>query len=279
LPLFARRPAPVQASWLGYAATTGLTAMDYLIPDRWTAPAGADAGFREALVRLPHARFTYGPPPDAPACAPPPSLAGGLVTFGSFNNLAKLGDAVVALWAAVLRAVPGSRLVLKWAALGDEAVARRLAGRFEAAGAPEGALMLRGFSPHQAMLAEYADIDIALDPFPFGGGLTSCEALWMGVPVVTLPGETMASRQSLGFLQAVGLADLAACDAEDYVRIAAALAKDVSARATLRESLRARMARAPLGDPRAFTASLETAYRALWRRWCAGERPAALDIR
>jgi len=278
LGLFARRPAPVQASWLGYAATTGLASIDYLLMDSATAPAEAEAWCSEALVQLPFGRFCYGPPADAPAPVPPPSIARGQVTFGSFNNLAKIGPEVAALWASVLAAIPGSRLVLKWTSLADSGVRGRIAGMFAAAGVPSDALELRGFSPHADMLAEYGDIDIALDPFPFGGGLTSCEALWMGVPVVTRPLDRFASRQTLGFLAAVGLADLAATSAGDYVGIAAVLARDGDRRAELRATLRGRMATSPLCDAAIFTPTLEAAYREMWRRWCAGGQAAGFAV-
>jgi len=140
-------------------------------------------------------------------------------------------------------------------------------------------LEFREFSPHANMLAQYADIDIALDPFPFCGGLTSCEALWMGVPVVTLPQDRFASRQTLGFLRTLGLEDLAASSSADYVAIAAALSADVVRRETLRDTLRPRMAASALCDAKAFTANIEAAYREMWRRWCAGLAPARIDVR
>lgn len=279
LGLFARRAAPLQASWLGYAATTGLAEMDYLLMDPATAPPGAEAWCGEALVRLPHSRFCYGPPDRAPAPASPPSIKRGRVTFGSFNNLIKIGPEVAALWASVLAAVPGSRLVLKWESLSDGGVRRRIGELFGAAGVRAQALELRGFSPHAEMLAQYRDIDIALDPFPFGGGLTSCEALWMGVPVVTLPQDRFASRQTVGLLTNLGLDDLAAASPDDYVAIAAGLAADVVRREKLRANLRRRMAASALCDAKAFTSALEAAYREMWRRWCAGLAPAALGVK
>ena len=278
LSLFAGRPAPLQVSWLGYAATTGLAAIDYLVMDAVTAPPGVEAWCSEALVRLPFGRFCYGPPAGAPAPAAPPSIERGQVSFGSFNNLAKIGPEVAALWAAVLRAVPGSRLVLKWQSLGDAGVQRRAHELFINAGIQFNALELRGFSLHTEMLAQYGDIDIALDPFPFGGGLTSCEALWMGVPVVTWPQDRFASRQTLGFLRGLSLDDLAAGSAEDYVAIAAGLAADVARRGELRATLRSRMTASPLCDAATFTPTLEAAYRVMWRRWCGGQPATAFDI-
>jgi protein O-GlcNAc transferase len=273
--LFARKPAPVQASWLGYPGTTGLSAMDYSVMDPSTAPEGAEAWFTEALARLPHGRFCYSPPAYAPDVAAPGERP---LTFGSFSNLAKIGPEVVRVWARVLDAVPGSRLVLKWSALAQPKVRQRLADEFAAVGVGADRLELRGGSSHADWLAQYADIDIALDPFPFGGGLTSSEALWMGVPVVTLPLSRAASRQTLAFLHALGLDDLAAASEDDYVRIAAELAADPARRAELRQSLRERMATSPMNDPDTFAGALQAAYRQMWRRWCAGHSPAPITV-
>lgn len=272
---FAKAPAPVQASWVGYPSTTGLAAMDYLVMDAVTVPPGAEAWCAEAVVRLPHGRFCYAAPLGAPPVAERPQ---GPVTFGSFNHLAKMGPNVINLWTKVLDAVPGSRLVLKWRSLDDPAARDFLATTFAAYGVGADRLELRGPSSHLDMLAEYGDIDIALDPFPYSGGITSAEALWMGVPVVTWPQDRIASRQTLAFLSELGLTDLAADTEDDYVRIAAALAGDASRRAELRRDLRARMAASPMTDGARFTPGLEAAYRQMWRRWCAGQAPEAIAI-
>jgi predicted O-linked N-acetylglucosamine transferase (SPINDLY family) len=179
---------------------------------------------------------------------------------------------VIALWSRVLGAVPGSRLVLKWKSLADAAECARLRQAFAAHGIDPARLDLRGRSPHAEMLAEYGDVDIALDPFPFCGGLTSCEALWMGVPIVTLPGSRAVSRQTLGFLSPIGLAELSAETAERYVTIAAGLAGDRDRLAALRAGLRERMAASPLCDGAAFARGLEAAFRAMWRTWCQNNR-------
>ena len=272
---FARKPAPVQASWLGYPGTTGMSAIDYLIMDAATAPDGAEAWCSEALVRLPYGRFCYAAPEDAPAVAERPQ---GPVVFGSFNHLAKVGPDVVRLWARVLAAVPQSRLVLKWRALNEATVRERLKKAFAAEGIGADRLELRASSDHAEMLGQYGDIDIALDPFPYSGGMTSAEALWMGVPVVTWPQDRIASRQTLAFLAELGLTDLAASSADDYVRIAAELAADPDRRADLRRTLRPRMAASPLTDGAQFTPGLESAYRQMWRRWCAGEPSAGFSV-
>jgi predicted O-linked N-acetylglucosamine transferase (SPINDLY family) len=191
------------------------------------------------------------------------------VTFGSFNNISKVTPSVIALWAAVLRAVPESRLILKWRSLADAAECTRLRLAFGAHAIVPERLELRGRTPHEAMLGEYGDVDIALDPFPFCGGLTSCEALWMGVPIVTLPGTRPVSRQTLGFLSQLGLSELAAPNAQSYVELAAELAGDLDRLAAMRAGLRARMAGSSLCDGVRFARGLEAAYRTMWRRWCA----------
>jgi predicted O-linked N-acetylglucosamine transferase (SPINDLY family) len=278
LTLFARRPAPVQASWLGYPSTTGLAAIDYLLMDAAAVPEGAERFCSEAVVRLPFGRFCYTAPAYAPEVVDPASRDGEPITLGSFNNLAKVGPPVIRLWAEVLKAVPGSRLVLKWKALEDPAVRRRIGQAFGRLGIPAERLEFRAATPHVQMLAEYGQIDIALDTFPFNGGLTSCEALWMGVPVVTLPGERPVSRQTLGFLDVLGIEGLAAGSEAEYVHIAKVLAADSKRRADLRVTLRPRMADSPLCDPARFTPTLEAAFRQMWRRWCAGEPATTFDI-
>ena len=273
LPVFARRPAPVQVSWLGYWATTGLSTIDYLITDAVTVPPGEERWYSERVVRLPGGRFCYAPPDDAPEPSPLPPEA-GTPMFGSFNNLSKVTPTTVRLWAEVLKAVPGARLLLKWTSLADAGTRQRVQAAFAEAGVDPARLLLRGRSAHAAMLAKYGDIDVALDPVPFSGGLTSVEALWMGVPVVTLPADTAPSRQTAGLLRILGLDDLVAKNAADYVRIAAGLAADQCRLAAFREGLRARMAASPLCDGAAYTRGLEAVYREIWRQYCeaAGQR-------
>ena len=269
LTVFGRKPAPVQVAWLGYFNTTGVSAIDYVLMDAATVPEGAERWFSETVVRLPEGRFCYAPPDYAPAVASLPARSTGRVTFGSFNNMSKVTPTVIALWAAVLRAVPDSRLMLKWKSLADAAECARLREAFGAHGIAPERLELRGRTPHVAMLAEYGEVDIGLDPFPFCGGLTSCEALWMGVPIVTLPGSRAVSRQTLAFLTQLDLAELAAPTPERYVALAAELAGDLDRLTDLRAGLRPRMAASSLCDGARFTRGLEAAYRTMWRTWCA----------
>jgi protein O-GlcNAc transferase len=265
LGVFARRAAPVQASWLGFWGTTGVAAMDYVISDSDTIPPGREAHYSEKIHRLPGSRFCYQPPGYAPAPAPPPSLDGRPVVFGSFNNLAKLGPKTIMLWAQVLLGVPDAKLLLKWNSLGSEATRQELIDAFRRAGIGPERLILRGGSLHHVMLGEYADVDIALDPFPFSGGVTSCEALWMGVPVLTLPGASAASRQTLGFLRAIGRPEWAASNVEEFVRMAMTMAGNRQKLAEYRAGQRARMAGSALCAPERFTQDLEETYRTLWR--------------
>ncbi len=188
--------------------------------------------------------------------------------FGSFNDMLKITPRVVRLWADVLTEIPEARLILKWRALDDEGVRRRFVELFRQAGVDPSRLQLRGHSPHPEMLAQYADLDVALDPVSFSGGMTTCEALWMGVPVVTLPEEKPASRQTLSFLTRIGLNELAAASEADYVALAAALARDPQRLAALRASLRPRMQASPVCQPALFTAAHEPLIRRMWRDWC-----------
>lgn len=258
LTVFAHRPAPLQVSWLGYFATTGLPLVDAVLLDEWHAPPGIESQFVESIVRLPRGRFCYTPVPFAPTeVAPPPCVTRGHVTFGSFNNTAKLNADVLALWARILVVVPHSRLVLKWRTFQDAELCASVRQFFSKAGVEPGRVELRGASFHADLLKEYADIDIALDPFPFTGGLTSCEALWMGVPVVTWPQSRVVSRQTYAFLCALGLSELAARDEDSYVGIAKTLAADVPRLRTLRAGMRERMRASSLCDAKAFTRDLE----------------------
>ena len=271
LTAFAHRPAPVMVSWLGYFATTGLEYLDAVLLDAWHAPAGTEAQFAEPILRLP-SRWCYQPVPWAPAeVAPPPWQHNGYITFGSFNNTAKYNPQVFALWARVLAATPGSRLVLKWRTFNDDTFRQKVTHAFVERGIAPERIELRGPSFHADVLKEYADLDIALDPFPFTGGLTSCEALWMGVPVVTWPQSRVVSRQTHAILNQIGLPQLSAPDADEYVQIAVELANDRERLAHLRATLRDRMRASPLLDVTGFTRQFEDTLIDLHRRVEAGK--------
>ncbi len=257
LPVFARRAATLQVSWLGYFASTGLPAIDYVLMDAWHAPDGAEDQFTEPVIRLPFGRFCFQAVPFAPEVSSPPCLSQDYVTFGSFNNTAKYHEGVFDRWATILRAIPESRLILKWRTFDAPGEQQRLQDNFAQRGVDPARIEWRPFSFHADLLKEYADIDIALDPFPFTGGHTSCESLWMGVPVVTWPQNRAVSRQTFAFLSAIGLPELAAQDADDYVRIAIELAQNRERLQQLRQTLRERMQTSPLCDAVGFTRTLE----------------------
>jgi protein O-GlcNAc transferase len=254
----AGKPAPIVATWLDYFDTTGLDSVDYLIADVVSVPLNSSQRFSEAVLRIEPSRLCYAPPAYAPSPAAPPALRNGFVTFGSFNRLAKLAEPVVDLWARLLRAIPNARLLLKSAAFNHPTTRAVFASRFEQRGIATGRLDLRGSSPHLQMLTEYGDIDIALDPFPYNGGLTTCEALWMGVPVIALLGDSMISRQSAALLMAAGRAEWIARTEDEWLTIAIALGDDTSALAGARSVLRSAVASSPLVDGARFARAFET---------------------
>jgi predicted O-linked N-acetylglucosamine transferase (SPINDLY family) len=274
LPLFAWKPAPVQATWLGYFATTGVAAIDYLIADPWTLPESEEANFTETIWRLPQTRLCFTAPDVKLDVGPLPALRNGYLTFACCNNLTKMTDAVVALWARVLAAVPASRLFLRSPQLGNDAERRRVVARFAACGMGADRLLLEGVVPRAEYLATYQQVDIALDPFPYPGGTTTAEALWMGVPVLTLAGRSFLSRQGVGLLMNAGLPEWIATDADDYLARAVSHASDLGRLAALRNGLRPQVLASPLFDAPRFARHFEAALRAMWQRWCAQQHHA-----
>ncbi len=273
LMLFARKPAPVQVSWLGYPNTTGLPAIDYRFTDAIADPPDENDGLTtERLVRLERCFLCYRPPVEAAGVAPPPAADARHVTFGSFNNLAKLSPRTIALWARLLRELPDSRLLLKATQFKDRGTRERCAAAFAAAGIAAERLDLMPPLPTTAEhLALYGRVDIALDPLTYNGTATTAEALWMGVPVVTLRGERHASRVGASLLTTIGLDRLVAATPDDYVAIAAGLARDLDGLAQLRAGLRERIHASPLCDGPGFARRVEAAYGAMWRDWCTAE--------
>ncbi|MGE3936417.1 MAG: tetratricopeptide repeat protein [Rhodospirillaceae bacterium] len=265
LGVFAGRAAPLQLTWVGFPGTTGVAAMDAIVADARLIPPGDEAFYTERVLRLPESAWCYDAPGLRLAAAPPPSLARGHATFGCFNSLAKLNDGVAAAWAAILGRVPGSRLVLMAQGLSDEEGRRRTEARLAAAGIDPARVELRPFGTPEDYLAAHGDIDVALDPFPFGGGTTTCDALSMGVPVVSLAGDRFAGRMGVSFLASAGASDLAAADVATYVDTAVALAGDHRRLAGLREGLRTRMAASALCDADRFTAQFLAAVDGAWR--------------
>ncbi|MBS0558609.1 MAG: tetratricopeptide repeat protein [Proteobacteria bacterium] len=271
----ALRFAPVQVKWVGMQAhTSGVPAMDWFLTDPRETPDGYERFYTERLLRLPDGYVCYSPPPHAPDVAPLPALARGHVTFGCFNNLAKVTPAVIAAWCRILHRVPDARFVLKAIPLSDAEIAADTAAEFARHGIGADRLELRGGSAHRYLLGQYADIDIHLDPFPYSGGLTTCEALWMGVPTVTMPGESFASRHSASHMTNAGLGDWVAPDLAGYEALAVAKAADIAALAALRAGLRARVKASPLCDARRFGRNLGAALRHAWRDWCARQTQA-----
>jgi protein O-GlcNAc transferase len=274
LRLFARKPAPVQATWLGYPNTTGLEAIVYRLVDAVTDPAGeSDAVASETLVRLEGGFLCYVGLKDAPEPKAPPCLKSGTVTFGSFNNPAKVSASTFDAWAKVLTRAPEARLLLKGLPFVDATARALFLSRLGERGVAAKRVELVAWLPSSAAhLALYDRIDIALDPFPYNGTTTTCEALWMGVPVVTLNGDRHAGRVGASLLGQVGLPDFIANSVEEYVEIALALAGNPGRLHDLRRSLRPRLAASSLYDGYAFARKIEVAYRAMWRRWCEAPR-------
>lgn len=259
---FARQPAPVQITWLGYFNTTGLTAMHYLVGDAVITPPQESGLFTEEVLRLPGAYLCY----QRPAYAPPPDRVDGPPTFGCFNALSKLTPAVVACWARILEAAPEARLLLKNNLLAEEATRRSVEEQFAAHGIGAHRLVLEPGCPHRELLSHYARVDVALDPFPYNGGTTTCEALAQGAPVVTLRGGHFVSRVGATILRHAGLAEWIAEDPAQYAALALQLA--AAARRRDRAELIAHVAASPLADVASFTRHLEAAFRKAWRRWC-----------
>jgi protein O-GlcNAc transferase len=262
LGVFALKPAPVQATWLGYPDTTGLGRMDYRITDALADPPGAsDLLHTERLLRLPAPFICYAPTAEAVQVGELPALRRGQVTFGCFNNLSKWDPVVLGWWSQVLGSVPGSRLLLKARGLADEGVRARILSVFNAAGIDPGRLALSGDEVSDAdQLALYQEVDVALDAFPYHGTTTTCEALWMGVPVVTVAGGSHVSRVGVSLLNAIGAGEWVAADGAGYVARARQLASDLRALASVRSGLRRRLETSALMDGAAFTKTLEAAF-------------------
>jgi predicted O-linked N-acetylglucosamine transferase (SPINDLY family) len=267
LGVFARRPAPVQASWLGYLGTTGLARIDYRITDARADPPGETERLHtESLVRLPHCLWCYRPAHAAAHAAAPPCVRNGFATFGSFNHAPKLSASARRLWAEILRRAPRSRLVV--VGMPEGRAREGLLRDFAAAGVDPARLAILPRVPFDEYLRQFDAVDVALDSLPYGGGTTTFDALWMGVPVLTLAGERSVSRSAASIVGALGLEDWVAASPEEFVRVALAHSADAARLGGLRAGLRARLRASPLMDEAGFARDMEDAYRAMWRAWC-----------
>jgi len=267
LPVFARKPAPLQVSWLAYPGSTGMETIDYWLTDAHIDPSGQeDAGPGGRAVRLADSWCCYAPIAKFPSVSPLPAAQTGIVTFGSFNQFGKLNERLLRCWARLLAAVPASRLVM----LCPGGPARdRTHALFAANGVARERVELVGPCPWPEYTRRFERIDMALDAFPCNGMTTTCHTLWMGVPVVTRVGTTPVSRAGSSLLHTVGLPEWVAWSEEEYIRIAAAWASDLPRLAELRATLRPRVQASPLMDAPRFARNMEAAYRTMWQRWCA----------
>ena len=272
--VFARRPAPVQIAYLlGHGYSTGLSAMDAFLADDWLAPVGADPLFSERVIRLPRLPFVYQPPDEMPPVTPLPALAAGTVTFGYFGRPERLNQAVIGTWSRILHAVPGARLMLNNRSFQERAFRALFLRRFAEHDIADDRLELTYTTPQPATWAAYGQVDIALDPFPHNAGTTTIEALWQGVPAVTLNGRPTVGRFGAAILHAAGLDDWATDSPDAYVARAAAAASDLDGLAALRDGLRARLLASPLLNAPDLARCFEQVVRDLWTGWCVGTRP------
>lgn len=271
--VFGLKPAPVQVTWLGYPNTTGLKVIDYRLTDAIADPEGHDEPFySEELFRLPHGFLCYQPDANAPEVVPPPCLENGYITFGSFNNLVKVTPSVVKVWSRILRAVPGSRLLLKARQLGFEETRADYTAMLADEGIDASRLdffpMTESRNEHLKM---YHRVDICLDPFPYNGTTTTCEALWMGVPVVTVTGDRHSGRVGASIMHQAGLDELTAGSTGEYIDVAVRTAEDTESLAAMREIIREELMHSKLLDSTLFTETLEDNYRKMWSTWCEAQ--------
>jgi protein O-GlcNAc transferase len=264
--VFARKPAPVQVTYLAYCGTTGLGTIDYRLTDPYLdPPGGSDADYSEQSIRLPHCFWIFQPPEEAPPVGALPALRTGFITFGCLNQFAKVSGPTLDLWVTILQRLPHSRLVLRSQPGGHLDRVRAL---FCAGGISADRVEFTGSVPRLSYLERYHDLDVCLDPFPYNGHTSTLDALWMGVPVITLAGRTGVGRGGVSILSNVGLPELIAHTPDQYVTIAAELADDRSRLARLRAELRRRMQSSPLVDGPRYAADVEGAFRAMWKHWC-----------
>jgi predicted O-linked N-acetylglucosamine transferase (SPINDLY family) len=270
--VFARKPAPVQVTAWGHATGTGLKTMDYFLADPVAVPEAERRWFAEEVVDLPCA-LCYEPPSYLPEVTALPALEAQGLTYGCVNRLEKVTERVIRLWGRILQSAPQARLLVKDKGFSETGLRHRFLRRLQEVGGIEpNRVTLHGPSAHPEHLKIFHQIDVGLDPFPQGGGVSTAEALWMGVPVVTLLGATPPSRFTASFLTVLGMQDWIGRSDEDYVRVALEAGRDLPRLAKLRLELRSRAAASSYGDLPRYTRAVEQTYRSLWRRWCAGQK-------
>lgn len=268
LMVFAHKPSPIQISWAGYVGTTGLPAMDYVLGDNTQFPEDAADHYTETPLALPDGYICYAASEDAPAVGPLPAQRAGYITFGCLNNPAKLNDDVTQVFADVLKEVPKSRLLFRFRGLDDAAASAPITAKFKKLGIDPQRLTFEGRAPHSEFLNTYNRIDIALDTFPYSGGLTTCEALWMGVPTVALLGETFAGRHAATHLRTAGYADLVSETHDEMIKKAINLTNNLDDLSTIRAGMRGQVAASPLCDGPRFAEAFTAEMRSVWQKWC-----------
>ena len=278
LPMFAWKPAPVQASWLGYFATTGVPEMDYYIADEVSVPEAQRGHFSETIWYLPDTRLCFTAPDVDLPVAPLPALKNGCITFGCFQNLAKVGDEVLTVWGKILSTLPNARLRWQYKQLGDSVVRTGFVERLRQHGIDPARVVMHGGVSREAYLAAHAEVDVILDTFPFPGGTTTCEALWMGVPTLTLAGDTLLARQGASLLTAAGLGDWVATSVADHIDKAVALPGDLPKLAVLRAGLREQVSASPLFDAKRFARNFEAALWGMWQARTRGNSPTPPEL-
>ena len=272
LSVFARRAAPIQLGWAGYVGTVGLDTYDGIIADPVEIPPRDDPFYVEPVIRLPDCYVCYHPPTDPPPVAPLPAASRGRFTFGCFNRPAKLNEEVGKAWARILEEAPNSRILMVYGGLGEAATQEAVLGVLERGGAPRDRIDLVGETEQAKLLQAYAEVDLGLDPFPYSGGVTTLEAMWMGVPSVTFVGETFAGRHSATHLTAAGLGQFCANTVDDYVAMAVSWSRRPEELAELRVGMRERVAASPLCDAPRFAQNLSCELMRLWTNWCESRR-------
>lgn len=271
LSIFLNKLAPVQVTYLGYANTTGLSTIDYRLTDEWADPDGSDTFYTEKLYRIPNGFLCYKPPLNHPPINESPVLNNGYITFGSFNNLPKISSHTIKVWSQILKTIPNSKLKVKTKPFNDTLIQKHYKNLFLKNGIEAERLIFTGYSPSlEKHLSSYSDIDIALDTFPYNGTTTTCEALLMGVPVITLAGKSHAGRVGISILSHIGLTGMIAESEEKYVAIASFLTSDIPRLSKFRIGLRTALLQSPICDGKSFTQRLENVYKDIWKRKAVG---------